>query len=92
MNDKSARANPTELYRSYKGWAEANHEYVWSQKQFSQKLEERRYKLKKSHGERYVAGLRLRSPTTGGRKFVGGGVVPITSTNRPGVARGVGPN
>jgi putative DNA primase/helicase len=85
VDDKGARANPTELYRAYKGWAEASNEYVWSQKQFSQKLEERGYIGKKSHGSRYILGLRLKEHTGKGRKVeVRKSVVPITARKRRG--------
>lgn len=85
VDDKGARANPTELYRAYKGWAEARNEYVWSQKQFSQKLEERGYIGKKSHGSRYILGLRLQEHTGKGRKFEARkSVVPITARKRRG--------
>lgn len=43
VEDKNARASPTQLYQDFKTWAEERNEYVWPQKQFSQKLEESGY-------------------------------------------------
>lgn len=57
--NKNSRTQPSELYRAYKGWTEANNEYVLSQKQFSQQLADRSFPSKKMNGIRYIVGLRL---------------------------------
>ncbi len=74
--DPKSKAQSGDLYRVFKGWAEARGEYVCSQNQFTQKLVERGYKAVKSHGDRYIAGLRLKSSTGGGRT---GQPIPITA-------------
>lgn len=87
--DKNVRANPTELYRDFAGWAQERNQYIWPQKQFSQKLEEYGYLGQKSHGQRYIIGLGLRHQSAGGRE---GSVVPINHTRgelNKGVAREV---
>ena len=69
-SDKNARTSPSELYQNYHYWAVTRGEYVWSQKEFSQRLRERGYATVKGHGgTRYVA-LRLQVATGGSnRKF-----------------------
>jgi putative DNA primase/helicase len=58
--DRQAWTKTTELFNSWRCWATAAEEWVGSNKQFAQKLEERGLRYQKRHGERGYWGLRLR--------------------------------
>ena len=55
----NARTGSTELFQTWRRWAEITGEYVGSQKRFSQNLEGRGFIPKKTSGDRYFIGLRL---------------------------------
>ena len=55
----NAKAGSTELFRSWRQWAEIAGEYVGSQKRFSQNLEARGYTLSKTRTGNVFVGLRL---------------------------------
>jgi putative DNA primase/helicase len=57
--DMQAWTKTTELFESCRGWAEGAGEWVGSNKQFGQKLEDRGMRFQKRHGERGYWGLRL---------------------------------
>lgn len=57
---KQHKSASSELYRNFKGWAEASGEYPMSQREFSQKLMARGFTTVKSDGTVHFRGLRLR--------------------------------
>jgi putative DNA primase/helicase len=57
--DTQAWTKRTELFDSWRGWAEGSGEWAGSIKQFAQKLEDRGLRFQKRHGERGYWGLRL---------------------------------
>jgi putative DNA primase/helicase len=71
MDDKcernpQAKESSTDLFISWKNWADAAGEPSGAQKRFSQKLEERGFeKVRDRHG-RSFQGLRLRTPEYSG--------------------------
>jgi putative DNA primase/helicase len=58
--DPKAWTKTTELFESWSSWAEGTGEWVGSNRQFGQKLEDRGLRFQKRHGERGYWGLRLR--------------------------------
>jgi phage/plasmid-associated DNA primase len=58
--DPQAWTKTTDLFNSWRSWAEAAEEWVGSTKQFGQKLEDRGLRYHKRHGDRGYIGLRLR--------------------------------
>jgi P4 family phage/plasmid primase-like protien len=65
------------LYGAYKRWTETKGEFVHGQREFIQKLMERGFVLKKSHGVRQVVGLRLRPLEARGADGAGKTVTPL---------------
>ena len=61
MQPSAAQAwtKTTELFESWRGWATTGEEWVGSNRQFGQKLEDRGLRFQKRHGERGYWGLRL---------------------------------
>jgi P4 family phage/plasmid primase-like protien len=61
--DKQAKTHSSDLYNGFKRWCEARGEYAPTQRDFSQKLEERGFAKQKSHGLVTFRGLRLPTET-----------------------------
>jgi putative DNA primase/helicase len=70
--ESGSKTSATELYSTYKRWAEEGKEYVWSQTVFGRRLEVRGHATVKSDGRIYRRGLVLRqdtSSTNGGKPW-----------------------
>jgi P4 family phage/plasmid primase-like protien len=87
---KNAKMASGDLYLPFKRYADERGEFVYPQKEFSQKLEDRGYTLKKTNGVRCIVGLRLKTAaelaaakaetaaaSERERKFAGPKVVPM---------------
>jgi putative DNA primase/helicase len=57
--DPQVWTKTTELFESWQSWAEGAGEWVGSNKEFAQKLEDRRLRYQKRHSERGYWGLRI---------------------------------
>ena len=59
VSDKHSKSISGDLYRHFKGWCELRGEYVPAQREFTQKLVERGFALRKLGGQRCFIGLAL---------------------------------